>query len=135
MVFNYFIIRFLLTWLISACVGVVSVGVGPLRFGLVIDIWSVRFFFLLIVISSCVLRWSYYYIDGEENYGRFILIVITFVASIVILIFIRRLIGALIGWDGLGVTSFLLVIYYKNRKSLGSGMITALTNRLGDCFF
>ena len=53
----------------------------------------------------------------------------------VILIFMGRLVGALIGWDGLGVTSFLLVIYYKNRKSLGSGMITALTNRLGDCFF
>merc|ERR1711942_412431 len=55
--------------------------------------------------------------------------------SMVILIFMGSLFGAMIGWDGLGVTSFLLVIYYKNRKSLGSGIITALTNRLGDCFF
>lgn len=42
--------------------------------------------------------------------------------------------GALVGWDGLGVTSFLLVIYFKNRKSLGSGALTAVTNRVGDCF-
>ena len=73
--------------------------------------------------------------DGEEYYTRFIMIVISFVSSMVILIFMGSLVGALIGWDGLGVTSFLLVVYYKNRKSLGSGIITALTNRLGDCFF
>lgn len=73
--------------------------------------------------------------DGEEYYTRFITIVISFVFSMVILIFMGSLVGALIGWDGLGVTSFLLVVYYKNRKSLGSGIITALTNRLGDCFF
>lgn len=52
----------------------------------------------------------------------------------VLLVFINTLFGALVGWDGLGVTSFLLVIYFKNRKALGRGMITALTNRLGDAF-
>ena len=115
--------------------GFVRVSVGALRFRMVADTWSLGFFALLLVVSARVFRWSYYYIDSEEYYGRFILIVMTFVFSMVILIFIGRLAGALIGWDGLGVTSFLLVIYYKNRKSLGSGMITALTNRLGDCFF
>ena len=59
---------------------------------------------------------------------------ILFVLSIIILIFFGSLLGSFIGWDGLGLTSFLLVIYYKNRKSLGSGIITALTNRLGDGF-
>merc|ERR1712025_270936 len=73
--------------------------------------------------------------DTEKHYTRFLGILGRFVFSIIILIFIGRLFGALVGWDGLGVTSFLLVIYYKNRKSLGSGIITALINRLGDCFF
>lgn len=36
------------------------------------------------------------------------------------------------GWDGLGLVSFVLVRYYQSHKSLGAAMITALTNRVGD---
>jgi len=71
---------------------------------------------------------------GEIFIGRFIYIVLLFVLSINFLIFIPNLITLLIGWDGLGLVSFLLVIYYENRKSLGAGIITALTNRVGDVF-
>ena len=135
MVFNYWFIGVIGIVRSGGLIGMVGVMIGPLIFNVIVDNWSIRFYFLLIIVSSCVLSWSYYYIDGEENYSRFILIVMSFVASIVVLIFLGSLVGALIGWDGLGLTSFLLVIYYKNRKSLGSGIITALTNRIGDCLF
>jgi len=78
--------------------------------------------------------WAYYYMDGEQTFSRFLAVLVAFVGSMIVLVFINTLFGALVGWDGLGITSFLLVIYFKNRKSLGRGMVTALTNRLGDAF-
>ena len=107
MVFNYWVIYAAILLTINYFSGFLFVAVGPLFFSLISDSWSLSFFILLFVVSSRVLSWSYYYIDREEYYARFILIVISFVSSIIILIFIGRLVGALIGWDGLGGASFL----------------------------
>lgn len=92
------------------------------------------FYRLLGLISGAVVCWAYYYMDGEQTFSRFLAVLVAFVGSMIVLVFINTLFGALVGWDGLGITSFLLVIYFKNRKSLGRGMVTALTNRLGDAF-
>ena len=97
------------------------------------DYFSVYFYYLLALIRCCVGVWSYYYIDRDESFSRFSLLVISFLLRMVVLIFVSNIYITLIGWDCLGITSFLLVIYYKNRKRLGSGIITGLTNRLGDC--
>lgn len=135
MVLNYFLSLSIINIIRTGLkIGQSLLLMGPLRFSRMADSWSLIFFSLLRLISSVVFVWSYYYMDSEEQYSRFIHIVILFVGSIIALIFFSRLFGAIVGWDGLGVTSFLLVIYYKNRKSLGSGIVTALTNRIGDCF-
>ena len=106
-----------------------------LRLRVRVDFFSFCFYNVLGVVRGRVGMWSYYYLREEMAYHRFIQLLTTFLLRMVSLVFFSNLYMTLIGWDGLGVTSFLLVIYYKNRKSLGSGMITGLTNRLGDGFF
>lgn len=44
----------------------------------------------------------------------------------------ENIIFILLGWDGLGLSSYILVIYYQNFSSAASGIITILSNRLGD---
>ena len=52
--------------------------------------------------------------------------------SIILLIISPNLISILLGWDGLGLVSYCLVIYFQNVKSYNAGMLTALSNRIGD---
>lgn len=104
----------------------------PVIISLVFDRTRLLYSTVVILISANVLRFSTVYIRDDKFINRFTLLVITFIISINLLIYIPHLIILLMGWDGLGITSFILVIYYQNSKSLSAGLITALTNRIGD---
>ena len=94
----------------------------------------ISFFFLRVVnlISGRVIIYSTSYISSEIFFRRFIIIVLLFIISIYLLILSPNIISLLLGWDRLGVTSYLLVIFYQRKKSYNAGIITAITNRLGD---
>jgi len=94
----------------------------------------ISLFFLRVVslISGRVIIYRTSYISSEKFFSRFIMIVLLFVLSIYLLILSPNIISLLLGWDGLGVTSYLLVIFYQRKKSYNAGIITAITNRLGD---
>lgn len=68
----------------------------------------------------------------EKFFARFNSLVLLFVASMFLLILSPSLIRILLGWDGLGLTSYLLVIYFQRPKSYNAGLLTALSNRVGD---
>lgn len=94
----------------------------------------IRLLFMSLVcfISSLVIFYRKDYIYGDLFLNRFILLVLLFVFSILIIIVRPNLIRILLGWDGLGLVSYCLVIYYQNIKSFNAGILTALSNRLGD---
>ena len=86
----------------------------------------------VLLISSLVIFYRKEYIAGDENINRFIILVLIFVMSIILLIIRPNLIRILLGWDGLGLVSYCLVIYFQNIKSYNAGILTALSNRIGD---
>nr|YP_009503530.1 NADH dehydrogenase subunit 5 [Pectinatella magnifica]AWX65967.1 NADH dehydrogenase subunit 5 [Pectinatella magnifica] len=117
---------FLIEWSLS------SINSTSFAIPLILDKTSCVVSMTVLIISSSVLWFTSSYLNGDTNLDRFTLLVVLFVLAMNCLVFIPNLMTLLLGWDGLGVTSFVLVIYYQNPKSLAAGMITALSNRVGD---
>lgn len=93
---------------------------------------SLLFISFVLLISSLVILYRKEYMIEDKFINRFILLVLIFVLSIMLLIISPNLVRILLGWDGLGLVSYCLVIYFQNVKSYRAGILTALTNRIGD---
>nr|YP_010287488.1 NADH dehydrogenase subunit 5 [Cotta incongruaria]UKT61819.1 NADH dehydrogenase subunit 5 [Cotta incongruaria] len=99
---------------------------------ILLDWMSLLFMMFVSLISSVVIYYSKSYMSSELNLMRFIILVLLFVFSMILLIISPNMISILLGWDGLGLVSYCLVIFYQNLKSYNAGMLTALSNRIGD---
>nr|YP_009236646.1 NADH dehydrogenase subunit 5 [Acraea egina]AMJ17104.1 NADH dehydrogenase subunit 5 [Acraea egina] len=99
---------------------------------ILLDWMSLLFMMFVSLISSSVIYYSKSYMSSELNLNRFIYLVLMFVFSMMLLIISPNMISILLGWDGLGLVSYCLVIYYQNIKSYNAGMLTVLSNRIGD---
>nr|YP_009499547.1 NADH dehydrogenase subunit 5 [Anastrangalia sequensi]ASL05661.1 NADH dehydrogenase subunit 5 [Anastrangalia sequensi] len=109
-----------------------SLNSSMIEMVILIDWMSLLFMSFVLFISSMVIYYSQEYMELDKNLNRFILLVVMFVLSMMLLIISPNLISILLGWDGLGLVSYCLVIYYQNIKSFNAGMLTALSNRIGD---
>nr|YP_010987350.1 NADH dehydrogenase subunit 5 [Atractomorpha lata]WOL43051.1 NADH dehydrogenase subunit 5 [Atractomorpha lata] len=99
---------------------------------LIFDWMSLIFMSFVMFISSLVVYYSNDYMSSDVNINRFVILLMMFILSMVFLILSPNLISILLGWDGLGLVSYCLVVYYQNTSSYNAGMLTALMNRVGD---
>nr|QXG19499.1 NADH dehydrogenase subunit 5 [Drosophila sechellia] len=114
---------------------VVSLNSSSIVMTFLFDWMSLLFMSFVLMIASLVIFYSKEYMSNDNNINRFIMLVLMFVLSMMLLIISPNLISILLGWDGLGLVSYCLVIYFQNIKSYNAGMLTALSNRIGDVAF
>nr|YP_010852802.1 NADH dehydrogenase subunit 5 [Argestina inconstans]WGL40208.1 NADH dehydrogenase subunit 5 [Argestina inconstans] len=111
---------------------IISLNSMNLVMSILLDPISLIFMMFVFLISSSVIMYSESYMSSELNLNRFIILVLLFVFSMILLIISPNIISIILGWDGLGLVSYCLVIYYQNIKSYNAGMLTVLSNRIGD---
>jgi len=76
-----------------------------------------------------------WYMRGEEDFARFFSYFNLFVASMLLLVLGDNLALLFLGWEGVGLCSYLLIGYYYQTPSNGFAAIKAFTvTRIGDVF-
>lgn len=103
-----------------------------LEITLLIDWISISFIRLISFISRIIYLYSSIYIKDENNIIQFNYLLLLFILSIYCLIIRTNIIRIIIGWDGLGLISFCLILFYQNFSRIKRRLLTIICNRLGD---
>ena len=141
--FNFFARFFFFFWLLVVFVfflyfifrfsySVYKFGLVNFDISFIFDEIGLSFCVIVLFVSRCVFIYVVYYTWRDHSRFFFCFIFLLFVVSIILFCFSNNFFFLLIGWDGLGVTSFLLVRFYSGDKRITFGLITLLVNRVGD---
>ena len=97
----------------------ISAGDLSIPFGFLVDEVSVTMMVVVTLVSTIVHIYSTGYMNHDKSYNRFFAYLSAFVFSMMILVMSDNFAGLFIGWEGVGVCSWLLIgfWYHKEDKS------------------
>nr|AJI44475.1 NADH dehydrogenase subunit 5 [Girardia sp. ER-2015]QWT28935.1 NADH dehydrogenase subunit 5 [Girardia tigrina] len=107
-------------------------SLSVLNYFVYLDWYTLFFFSVLFSIVFSIYSFITYYFSIEINLSRFVSLLNLFIVSMVFLVMSPGLVSLLLGWDGLGFISFLLVCWFGSSQSFSASLKTFLVNRFGD---
>ena len=99
------------------------------------DSLTVSMLIPVLIVSSLVHVYSIGYMSHDPHNQRFFSYLSLFTFMMIILVTANNFLLMFVGWEGVGVCSYLLVSFWFTRIAANQSSISAfLTNRVGDCF-
>ncbi|HLG71931.1 MAG TPA: NADH-quinone oxidoreductase subunit L [Chloroflexota bacterium] len=103
------------------------------RFFLRVDGLTAFMLAILGLISVCVYVYSLGYLADDPGIRRFFAFLDVFVGAMALLVTAGNLAVLLIGWTGVGMTSYFLISFWRNRpRTLNAGLQAIAANAVGD---
>ncbi|MGZ4524054.1 MAG: proton-conducting transporter transmembrane domain-containing protein, partial [Mycobacteriaceae bacterium] len=110
-----------------------SVGSFHLSFGMRIDPLSLTFVLLITGVGFLIHLYSIGYMSHDGGRRRFFAYLNLFVAAMLVLVLGDSFVTLYLGWEGVGLASYLLIGYYQDRPAAATAAKKAfLMNRIGD---
>jgi len=96
----------------------ISAGDLTIPFGFVVDQVSVTMMTVVTLVSTIVHIYSIGYMDHDKSFNRFFSYLSAFVFSMMILVMSNNFAGLFIGWEGVGVCSWLLIGFWYHKADV-----------------
>ncbi|TQR88204.1 NADH-quinone oxidoreductase subunit L [Mycobacterium hodleri] len=111
----------------------VPVGQLQVDFGLQLDQLSVCFVLLITGVGSLIHVYSVGYMAHDPERRRFFAYLNLFVAAMLLLVLADNYLGLYMGWEGVGLASYLLIGFWQHKPSAATAAKKAfVVNRVGD---
>jgi NADH-quinone oxidoreductase subunit L len=111
----------------------VPVGVLRVDFGLQLDALSICFVLLITGVGALIHLYSIGYMKEDVGRRRFFAYLNLFVAAMLLLVLADNYLGLYLGWEGVGLASYLLIGFWSHKPSAATAAKKAfIVNRVGD---
>src|SRR6266550_4617582 len=114
----------------------IKAGGFAVRFGLLVDPLSVTMVLFVTGVGALIHLYSIGYMHGQERFTRFFTYLNLFAFSMLVLVLAGNYLFLFLGWEGVGLCSYLLISFWFERPSAArAGKKAFVTNRVGDFGF